>query len=47
MEWVPTLDGVQPIYFKQLIQPDPGLEESSVDGGVVWLNVPPGVREKL
>ena len=43
MELVATLDWVQPIYFEQLIQPDPGLEASSVDGGVVWLNVPPGV----
>ena len=42
MELVPALDTVQPIYFNEFIQPDPSLEASSVDGGVVWLNVPPG-----
>ncbi len=38
----PPLQGVGPIYFNEFIQPDPSLEVSSVDGGVVWLNVPPG-----
>lgn len=42
MELAPTLDTVQPIYFNEYIQPDPSLTASSVDGGVVWLNVPPG-----
>jgi hypothetical protein len=42
MELAPTLDTVQPIYFNEFIQPDPSLDASSVDGGVVWLNVPPG-----
>jgi hypothetical protein len=36
----------EPIYFAYisdaLILPDPALTETSVDGGVVFLNVPPG-----
>lgn len=42
MSLVPEVEGVAPIYFNEFIQPDPSLEASSVDGGVVWLNVPPG-----
>ena len=42
MELVPQKAGVNPIYFNELIQPDPSLQSTSVDGGVVWLNVPPG-----
>lgn len=31
-----------PIYFNPDVLPTPGLTETSVDGGVVWTNVPPG-----
>jgi len=31
-----------PIYFNDLVFPSPGLTETSVDGGVVCTNVPPG-----
>jgi len=31
-----------PIYFNPDVLPTPGLVETSVDGGVVWTNVPPG-----
>ncbi len=31
-----------PIYFNESIFPDPAETESSVDGGVVWVEVPPG-----
>ncbi|MFN8160125.1 MAG: carboxypeptidase-like regulatory domain-containing protein [Solirubrobacterales bacterium] len=32
-----------PIYFNASVIPDKSLTESSVDGGVIWLNVPRGV----
>ncbi len=31
-----------PVYFNKDVLPEPGLTETSVDGGVVWTNVPPG-----
>ncbi len=31
-----------PTYFNEEVLPTPGLTETSVDGGVVWTNVPPG-----
>jgi hypothetical protein len=34
--------GVGPIYFNRDVQPDPTQVLTSVDGGVTWLNVPPG-----
>lgn len=37
----PALPG--PIYFNSSVLPDPSLTESSDDGGVIWLGVPPGV----
>jgi hypothetical protein len=30
------------LYFNELVQPDPDLETTSSDGGVLWLNVEPG-----
>lgn len=39
---MPQIEGVEHIYLSEFIQPDPSLEVSSVDGGVVWLNLPPG-----
>lgn len=35
-------DAVGPIYFNEKVQPDPMFKKTSVDGGVVWFNVPPG-----
>ena len=32
--------GIGPIYFNEAVQPDPTYLETSVDGGVTWLNVP-------
>jgi hypothetical protein len=37
----PTLP--KPVYFNQNVLPDPRQVKSSVDGGVVWTNVPAGV----
>jgi hypothetical protein len=34
----------EPIYFNSSVIPDPSLTESSVDGGVLWLDVPAGVH---
>jgi len=34
--------GIGPIYFNAAVLPDPGQLETSVDGGVTWLNVPLG-----
>ncbi len=31
-----------PVYFNEAVLPTPGVTETSVDGGVVWTNVPPG-----
>lgn len=35
-------DAIGPIYFNEKVQPDPLYGKTSVDGGVAWLNVPPG-----
>lgn len=32
--------GIGPIYFNEAVLPDPGQLETSLDGGVTWLNVP-------
>jgi hypothetical protein len=32
--------GIGPIYFNAAVFPDPGQLETSVDGGVTWLNMP-------
>lgn len=32
-----------PVYFNESVIPDPSRTESSVDGGVIWTEVPPGV----
>ena len=37
---VPKASG--PIYFSADVLPTPGLTETTVDGGIVWVNVPPG-----
>ena len=37
---VPSLGG--PIYFNENVIPDPSLTETSIDGGVIWTEVPPG-----
>lgn len=34
--------GVDPIYFNEDVRPDRSLSQTTVDGGVLWLNVPPG-----
>jgi hypothetical protein len=34
--------GTGPIYFNRQVVPDPILSETSVDGGVAWLNMPAG-----
>ena len=34
--------GIGPIYFNEAVLPDPGQLETSVDGGVTWLNMPLG-----
>jgi hypothetical protein len=40
----PALDSSYgPVYFSADTVPDPELTETTVDGGVVWHNVPPGV----
>jgi hypothetical protein len=31
-----------PIYFNENVIPDPSLTETSIDGGVIWTEVPPG-----
>lgn len=31
---------IGPIYFNEAVQPDPTYTETSVDGGVTWINVP-------
>lgn len=33
---------VAPIYFNDDVLPDPAQATSSIDGGVIWVNVPPG-----
>ena len=32
--------GIGPIYFNAAVLPDPGQMDTSVDGGVTWLNMP-------
>jgi hypothetical protein len=34
--------GIGLIYFNDAVLPDPGQLETSVDGGVTWLNMPSG-----
>lgn|GEM_PF-3371432 len=36
---------VDPIYFNDDVVPDPTQELSSIDGGVIWVNVPPGTYQ--
>lgn len=36
-----TPDGGQRLYFSEQVVPDPALERSTLDGGVLWVNVPP------
>jgi hypothetical protein len=38
----PLVPAVGPIYFNEYVQPDPSWLATSVDGGVTWINVPPG-----
>lgn len=38
-----TIPGaVGPIYFDETVRPNPSYTKTSVDGGVAWINVPPG-----
>jgi len=40
----PPLDSTfGPVYFNEQTQPDRSLSATTIDGGVVWFNVPPGV----
>jgi hypothetical protein len=32
-------DAIGPVYFNEAVQPDPNYTETSVDGGVTWINV--------
>ncbi len=38
----PLVPAIGPIYFNEYVQPDPSWLATSVDGGVTWINVPPG-----
>lgn len=38
----PLVPAIGPIYFNEAVQPDPTWTATSVDGGVTWINVPPG-----
>lgn len=38
----PLVPAIGPIYFNEGVQPDPAWTATSVDGGVTWINVPPG-----
>jgi hypothetical protein len=38
----PLVPAIGPIYFNEAVQPDPSYQATSVDGGVTWINVPPG-----
>ena len=31
-----------PIYFNEEVMPDPGLQSTTVDGGILWVNCPEG-----
>jgi hypothetical protein len=35
---------VRPVYFDKSVKPNPALAQTSVDGGVAWLNVPKGTH---
>lgn len=40
----PAIDPARgPVYFDERTFPDKSLSETTIDGGVVWFNVPPGV----
>jgi len=38
----PVVQAIGPAYFNEQVQPDPTWPSTSVDGGVTWINVPPG-----
>lgn len=38
----PLVPAIGPVYFNEQVQPDPTWTSTSVDGGVTWINVPPG-----
>lgn len=38
----PMPGAVGPVYFDESVRPNPSYSKTSVDGGVAWLNVPPG-----
>ena len=39
----PAIPGaVGPLYFDESVRPNPEYRQTSVDGGVAWVNVPPG-----
>ncbi len=38
----PMPGAIGPVYFDKHVRPDPSLTETSVDGGVTWINAPPG-----
>lgn len=38
----PSVPAIGPVYFNEQVQPDPTWPSTSVDGGVTWINVPPG-----
>jgi hypothetical protein len=39
---VPPALAIGPVYFNEQVQPDPTWTSTSVDGGVAYINVPPG-----
>ncbi|MFT5587157.1 MAG: hypothetical protein ACI9VR_004765, partial [Cognaticolwellia sp.] len=41
--WLEPDPGVDPIYFNEDVRPDHSLSQTTEDGGVLWLNVPPGI----
>jgi hypothetical protein len=38
----PIPGAIGPVYFDKHVRPDPSLTETSVDGGVTWINAQPG-----
>jgi hypothetical protein len=38
----PLVPAIGPLYFNENVQPDPTCSSTSVDGGVTWINIPPG-----
>lgn len=40
----PIPGAIRPLYFDKSVRPNPILTSTSVDGGVVWLNVPKGTH---